>query len=105
MEDMTNVGDFCSGTYTSNRPFIPSFLLSFCLITWNAQIWRHQPAQQTYIEFHSAILISYCCIMKRNNTFLQTFPKSSIKKFKGLSHEINFKNLKILTKIYRTWPN
>jgi hypothetical protein len=104
MEDMTNVGDFCSGTSYPQSSIIP-FLYLFCLVTWNAQIWQHQSARQTYAGFHSAIFIAYCCIMKRNNTSLQTFPKSSIQNFKGLSHEIDFKNLKILTKIYRTGPN
>jgi hypothetical protein len=78
MEDKTNVGDFCSGTYPQSS-FHSFFFVIFLSDNMECTDMRHQPARQTYIGFHSAIFIYYCCIMKRNNTFLQTFPKSSIK--------------------------
>jgi hypothetical protein len=59
--------------HTPHHPFIPSFLLSFCLITWNAQIWRHQLALQTYAGVH-IVLFSFPIAVLRKETSL--FPKA-----------------------------
>ncbi len=102
MKDMMNVGDFCSGTYPPSS-FHSFFFVIFLSDNMECTDMATSACSANICRgSYSTIFISYCCITKRNITF----PKSSIKILRDcLSHEIDFKNLKILKKIYRTWPN